>query len=169
MKMDADEKELLDSVERGEWQSARGGKRERARYSRYARATFRKDRRLNIRQYGEHELAGLIRALIPVEGRIIVSELLLDLSEHHGRDPLARRTSIIASMIPRASPVFPLQRRHDAKSSCLETSARHALKNLGHRVDRLRGPTRFAVEASVTATTRIVSSTMRGHVCARSE
>jgi predicted DNA binding CopG/RHH family protein len=48
MKMDADEKELLDSVERGEWKSAKG-KRERARYSRYAKATFRKDRRLNIR------------------------------------------------------------------------------------------------------------------------
>jgi hypothetical protein len=29
--------------------SAKGGKRERARYSRYAKATFRKDRRLNIR------------------------------------------------------------------------------------------------------------------------
>jgi hypothetical protein len=29
MKMDADEKELLDSVERGEWKSAKGGKRER--------------------------------------------------------------------------------------------------------------------------------------------
>jgi predicted DNA binding CopG/RHH family protein/uncharacterized DUF497 family protein len=49
MKLDADEKELLDSVERGEWKSAKGGKRERARYSRYAKATFRKDRRLNIR------------------------------------------------------------------------------------------------------------------------
>jgi predicted DNA binding CopG/RHH family protein len=48
-KLDADEKELLESVERGEWKSAAGGKRERARYSRYARATFRKDRRLNIR------------------------------------------------------------------------------------------------------------------------
>jgi predicted DNA binding CopG/RHH family protein/uncharacterized DUF497 family protein len=48
-KLDADEKELLDSVERGEWKSAKGGKRERAGYSRYAKATFRKDRRLNIR------------------------------------------------------------------------------------------------------------------------
>ena len=47
MKLDADE--LLGSVERGEWKSAKGGKRERARYSRYAKATFRKDRRLNIR------------------------------------------------------------------------------------------------------------------------
>jgi len=41
-------KELLESVERGGWKST-GGKRERARYSRYAEATFRKDRRLNIR------------------------------------------------------------------------------------------------------------------------
>jgi predicted DNA binding CopG/RHH family protein len=49
MKMDADEKELLESVERGEWKAAKGGKRERTRYSRYAKATFRKDRRLNIR------------------------------------------------------------------------------------------------------------------------
>jgi hypothetical protein len=49
MKMDADEKDLLDSVERGEWKSAKGGKRERARHSRYAKATFRKHRRLNIR------------------------------------------------------------------------------------------------------------------------
>jgi predicted DNA binding CopG/RHH family protein len=48
MKIDANEKELLDSVERGEWKSA-GGKRERTRYARYAKATFRKDRRLNIR------------------------------------------------------------------------------------------------------------------------
>jgi predicted DNA binding CopG/RHH family protein/uncharacterized DUF497 family protein len=49
MKIDADEKELLESVEKGEWKSAGGGKRERARFSRYAKATFRKDRRLNIR------------------------------------------------------------------------------------------------------------------------
>ena len=48
MKIDADEKELLESVDRGEWKSA-GGKRERTRYSRYAKATFKKDRRLNIR------------------------------------------------------------------------------------------------------------------------
>ena len=49
MKLDADEKGLLESFERGEWKSTGGGKRERARYARYAKATFRKDRRLNIR------------------------------------------------------------------------------------------------------------------------
>jgi predicted DNA binding CopG/RHH family protein len=49
MKLHTDEKELLESVERGEWKAAGGGKRERTRYFRYAKATFRKDRRLNIR------------------------------------------------------------------------------------------------------------------------
>jgi predicted DNA binding CopG/RHH family protein len=49
MRLDASEKAILESVERGEWRSARGAKRERSRYIRYAKATFRKDRRLNIR------------------------------------------------------------------------------------------------------------------------
>ena len=47
--LDAKEKELLDSVERGEWRSVRGLKGDRRRYGRYATATFRKDRRINIR------------------------------------------------------------------------------------------------------------------------
>ena len=49
MKLEPNEKDLLESVERGEWKSAQGGKRERTRYAAYAKATFRKDRRLNIR------------------------------------------------------------------------------------------------------------------------
>jgi predicted DNA binding CopG/RHH family protein len=49
MKLDANEKEIAESVERGEWRSAKGARRGRSRYARYARATFRKDRRLNIR------------------------------------------------------------------------------------------------------------------------
>ena len=48
VKIDASEKKLLKSVERGEWKSV-GGKRERTRYVSYAKATFRKDRQLNIR------------------------------------------------------------------------------------------------------------------------
>ena len=42
MKLDANEKEPLESVERGEWNSARG-KRERTRYAHHAKATFRKE------------------------------------------------------------------------------------------------------------------------------
>ena len=49
MKADANEKDILESVEQGEWRSVKGAKRDQGRYARYARATFRKDRRLNIR------------------------------------------------------------------------------------------------------------------------
>jgi predicted DNA binding CopG/RHH family protein len=49
MKSESSEKDILESVERGEWKSVGAGKRERTRYARYAKATFRKDRRLNIR------------------------------------------------------------------------------------------------------------------------
>jgi len=49
MKLDTDEQDLLASVERGDWRSTGRGARDRRRYSRYAKATFRKDRRLNIR------------------------------------------------------------------------------------------------------------------------
>jgi predicted DNA binding CopG/RHH family protein len=48
-RLDQEEQELLDSFERGEWQSLerRGGESER--YREYARATFKKDKRVNIR------------------------------------------------------------------------------------------------------------------------
>jgi predicted DNA binding CopG/RHH family protein len=49
MKLDANERDILDSVERGEWRSSRSLKAEKRRSARYARATFRKDRRVNIR------------------------------------------------------------------------------------------------------------------------
>jgi len=49
MKLDAEEKDVLESFERGEWRSVPNLKREKRRAARSARATFRKDRRLNIR------------------------------------------------------------------------------------------------------------------------
>lgn len=49
MKLDAEEKDIVDSVDRGEWRSSGATKRDKGRYVRYAKATFRKDRRLNIR------------------------------------------------------------------------------------------------------------------------
>ena len=48
-KLDKTEEELLKSVERGKWKTVRGVKGETERYQQYARATFRKDRRVNIR------------------------------------------------------------------------------------------------------------------------
>jgi predicted DNA binding CopG/RHH family protein len=48
-RLDQEEKELLDSFERGEWRSIPGQGAELERYRKYARATFKKDRRVNIR------------------------------------------------------------------------------------------------------------------------
>jgi predicted DNA binding CopG/RHH family protein len=43
------ERELLTAVEQGEWRSVKNLEKERARYQKYARATLKKDRRINIR------------------------------------------------------------------------------------------------------------------------
>jgi predicted DNA binding CopG/RHH family protein len=63
MKLDASEKDILDSVEKGEWRSIRGLKQEGKLYSGYAAATFRKDRRVNIRISGKDLEALQKRAL----------------------------------------------------------------------------------------------------------
>jgi predicted DNA binding CopG/RHH family protein len=77
MRIDADEKKLLGSVERGAWKSSGGGKRERARYSRYAKATFRNDRRLNIRLSSKDLEAIQKRALAEgVPYQTLISSLL---------------------------------------------------------------------------------------------
>ncbi len=49
LKLDAEEKELLASYEADEWQSVDDLEREVKSYSEYATATFKKDRRVNIR------------------------------------------------------------------------------------------------------------------------
>jgi len=48
-KLNQEEKELLKSVERGEWKSVRRPEAERGRYRKYAEATFKKGCRINIR------------------------------------------------------------------------------------------------------------------------
>ena len=52
MKLTQEEKGLLDSVEKGEWTRIPDFRREAARYSESARATLRKDKRVNIRMAG---------------------------------------------------------------------------------------------------------------------
>ena len=49
VRLDREEKELLDSFQREEWRSVEGREAEVARYREYARATFKKDRRVSIR------------------------------------------------------------------------------------------------------------------------
>ena len=47
--MGKEEKDLLESYEKGEWKSVGKAKPELRRYQEYARYTFQKDRRVNIR------------------------------------------------------------------------------------------------------------------------
>jgi predicted DNA binding CopG/RHH family protein len=49
LKLQPDELELLASYEQNEWQSAKNVKEQKEQYRTYARAMFRKDRRVNIR------------------------------------------------------------------------------------------------------------------------
>ncbi len=48
-KLEKEEQELLKSFENEEWRSVSGKKREVGRLQDYARATFKKDRRINVR------------------------------------------------------------------------------------------------------------------------
>ncbi len=48
-KPDHEEREILESVEKGEWRSAGLKPRERTRFAHAAAATLRKDRRVNLR------------------------------------------------------------------------------------------------------------------------
>lgn len=49
MKLTKEEKQILESVEKGEWKRIPNYKKEAARYREAARATLRKDKRVNIR------------------------------------------------------------------------------------------------------------------------
>ncbi len=48
-KLTREERALRIAVERGEWRSVKDLEKERARFQGYARATLKKDRRINIR------------------------------------------------------------------------------------------------------------------------
>jgi predicted DNA binding CopG/RHH family protein len=77
MKLDTDEKEILRSFDNEEWRSLETTKRERTRFRNYAEATFRKDRRVNIRLSGKDLQAIQKRAL--AEGlpyQTLISSLL---------------------------------------------------------------------------------------------
>ncbi len=58
MKISKEERLIVDSVEKGEWKSVRGVKGKINKYQEYAKATFRKDKRVNIR-ISEKDLVGI--------------------------------------------------------------------------------------------------------------
>jgi len=61
--LDKDEKELLASVEAGEWRSIQDFGESARKYREYARSTFKKDRRINIR-ISSRDLEGLQKIAI---------------------------------------------------------------------------------------------------------
>jgi predicted DNA binding CopG/RHH family protein len=63
-KLSTEEKDVLESVEAGEWQSIRDKEKDSERYQIYARETFRKDRRVNIRLAGRDLEAIQKRAML---------------------------------------------------------------------------------------------------------
>ncbi len=58
LNLEKDELELLASYEQEEWQSVKNVKEQATQYRAYARAAFRKDRRVNIR-IAENDLINL--------------------------------------------------------------------------------------------------------------
>jgi predicted DNA binding CopG/RHH family protein len=63
-KLSVEEKDILDSVDSDDWRSVRDKEKESERYQLYARETFRKDRRVNIRLAGRDLEAIQKRAMI---------------------------------------------------------------------------------------------------------
>lgn len=62
-KLNREEKEILDSVDSGEWKTVPRAKGERKRFQKYAEATFKKDKRINIRISNKDLVAIQKRAL----------------------------------------------------------------------------------------------------------
>lgn len=58
MKLNKEEKDLVKSIERGEWRSVKNLNKEKRRYQEYAKNTFRKERRVNIR-ISQRDLDGI--------------------------------------------------------------------------------------------------------------
>ena len=63
-KLSAEEKDIIESYEIDEWRSVRDKDKEAERYQAYARETFRKDRRVNIRLAGRDLEAIQKRAIL---------------------------------------------------------------------------------------------------------
>ncbi len=87
--LDSDEKALAVSVERGDWHSVRDLQRRRKRYQKYAEATLRKGRRINIRISGKDLTAIQKRA---VEEGIPYQTLIAGLLHKYASGRLVERS-----------------------------------------------------------------------------
>ena len=76
-KLSTEEKDILKSVEAGDWRSVRNKKKESERFQAYAKETFRKDRRVNIRMAGRDLEAIQKRALVEgIPYQTLISSIL---------------------------------------------------------------------------------------------
>ena len=76
-KLSTEEKDILKSVEAGDWRSVRNKKKESERYQAYAKETFRKDRRVNIRMAGRDLEAIQKRAMLEgIPYQTLISSIL---------------------------------------------------------------------------------------------
>lgn len=93
-----EELEILRSIENGEWKSVANAEKEKKRYQEYARATLRKDRRINIR-ISERDLKELQRRAVEegIPYQTLISSLLHKytngrLVDMNALDPLLKQT-----------------------------------------------------------------------------
>ncbi|GAX60478.1 toxin-antitoxin system, antitoxin component, ribbon-helix-helix domain protein [Candidatus Scalindua japonica] len=63
LKLDKEEKALLESVEKGEWVSIKNKNREISKYIEMAKSSFKKDRRINLRMSSKDVIALQTKAL----------------------------------------------------------------------------------------------------------
>ncbi len=76
-KLSTEEKDILKSVEAGDWRSVRNKKKESERFQAYAKETFRKDRRVNIRMAGRDLEAIQKRAMLEgIPYQTLISSIL---------------------------------------------------------------------------------------------
>jgi len=76
-KLSTEEKDILESAEADEWRSVRGKRKESERYQTYARETFRKNRRVNIRMAGRDLEAIQKRAMLDgIPYQTLISSIL---------------------------------------------------------------------------------------------
>lgn len=76
-KLSKEEREILKSVESGEWKPIAKKGAELERYREYARATFKKDRRVNIRISGKDLVAIQKRAVMEgIPYQTLISSIL---------------------------------------------------------------------------------------------
>ena len=93
-KLTQEERALRIAVERGEWRSVKDLEKARARYQGYARATLKKDRRINIR-LSTNDLETL--QMLAIEEGIPYQTLIASILHKYVAGSLVKRERLVTS------------------------------------------------------------------------